>query len=249
MEDIRSALFYRGYPLLASTIPLYASVGCPYTCDFCIDYDSKYRTLDVSTLEEDLRFINATFPNVTIAFHDANFGVRFDETLSVLEKVNNRTRYGVGLTMSVLSNPERVRRLRDTGCRYVQCGIESLSGFHAKQGRQRDLSLVEAQSKAKDFFRGLAQNFEMTQANIIFGLDDDAGPELVDAMSISLKRAMRGSSICVSRPRLRKRRCTIPSSAKVEFCPYRLCFIEIHTSPFDLSITPPASTTTISSQS
>ena len=181
MEDIRSALFYRGYPLLASTIPLYASVGCPYTYDFCIDYDSKYRTLDVGTLEEDLRFINANFPNVTIAFHDANFGVRFDETLSVLEKVNNRTRYGVGLTMSVLSNPERVRRLRDTGCRYVQCGIESLSGFHAKQGRQRDLSLVEAQSKAKDFFRGLAQNFEMTQANIIFGLDDDAGPELVDA--------------------------------------------------------------------
>ena len=108
MEDIRNALFYRGYPLLASTIPLYASVGCPYTCDFCIDYDSRYRTLDVSTLEEDLRFINAHYPNVTIAFHDANFGVRFDETLSVLEKVNNRTRYGVGLTMSVLSNPERV---------------------------------------------------------------------------------------------------------------------------------------------
>ena len=58
----------------------------------------------MSAPEEDLRFINANFPNVTIAFHDANFGVRFDETLSVLEKVNNRTRYGVGLTMSVLSN-------------------------------------------------------------------------------------------------------------------------------------------------
>ena len=218
MEDIRSALFYRGCPLLASTIPLYASVGCPYTCDFCIDYDSKYRTLDVGTLEEDLRFINANFPNVTIAFHDANFGVRFDETLSVLEKVNNRTRYGVGLTMSVLSNPERVRRLRDTGCRYVQCGIESLSGFHAKQGRQRDLA-YRSSIKGEGILSWPRAELRNDAANIIFGLDDDAGPELVDAYVDFIEAAMRGSSICASRRLLRKRRCTTRFNAKANSAP------------------------------
>lgn len=181
IEDIKDALFYAGRPMLASTIPLYASVGCPYTCNFCIDYDSKYRTLDTGTLEADLRFINRYYPKVTIAFHDANFGVRFDETLNILERVGNRARYGVGLTMSVLSNVKRIERLRTTGCRYVQCGIESLAGFHGKQGRSRHLTLDEARRNAETFFSELADNFEVTQANIIFGLDDDAGPELVDA--------------------------------------------------------------------
>ena len=181
IEDIESALFYAGRPFLASNIPVYASVGCPYTCGFCIDYDSKYRTLDTDALEADLRFINQHYPNVTIAFHDANFAVRFDETMGVLEKVENKVRYGIGITMSVLSRQSRIDRLRETGCRYVQCGIESLSGFHAKQGRKRTLGLHQANQAAKDFFKTLADNFEMTQANIIFGLDDDAGQDLVDA--------------------------------------------------------------------
>ena len=201
IEDIKDALFYGGYPMLASTIPLYASVGCPYTCGFCIDYDSKYRTTDVGTLEEDLRFINRHYPGVTIAFHDANFGVRFDETLSVLEKVNNKVRYGVGLTMSVLSNEKRVERLRTTGCRYVQCGIESLSGFHAKQGRSKEFTLSQAKSRANEFFAGLADNFEMTQANIIFGLDDDAGPELVDAYVDFIEAGHAGIiNMCIPTP-------------------------------------------------
>ena len=201
IEDIKQALFYAGRPLLASNIPLYASVGCPYTCGFCIDYDSKYRTTDVGTLEEDLRFINQHYPGVTIAFHDANFGVRFDETLSILEKVNNQVRYGVGLTMSVLSNESRVNRLRDTGCRYVQCGIESLAGFHAKQGRSRDFSLLEASQRAENFFANLADNFEVTQANIIFGLDDDAGPELVDTYIDFIEAGHAGIiNMCIPTP-------------------------------------------------
>ena len=83
----------------------------------------------------------------------------------------------------------------------MQCGIESLAGFHAKQGRSRHLTLEAAQRRAQEFFAGLADNFEMTQANIIFGLDDDAGPELVDAYVDFIKTGHAGIiNMCIPTP-------------------------------------------------
>ena len=167
----------------------------------------------------------------------------------MLEKVNNRTRYGVGLTMSVLSNPERVRRLRDTGCRYVQCGIESLSGFHAKQGRQRDLSLVEAQSKAKDFSSRPGSKLRNDAGKYFSDLMMTLDQSFVDAYVDFIEAGDAGIiNMCIPTP-FAKTPMYDTLQREGRILPLPFMFYRIHTSPFDQSITPPASTTTISSQS
>ena len=54
MPEIRASNFSRGKrPYLATLVPLLASVGCPYTCDFCTDWDNPYVVLPPDHLEAD----------------------------------------------------------------------------------------------------------------------------------------------------------------------------------------------------
>src|SRR5437660_1438348 len=62
-----------------------SSLGCPYTCSFCIDSVVPYQPLSTDVLKEDLRFLRTKFRSPIVAWHDPNFGVRFNDTLDSLE--------------------------------------------------------------------------------------------------------------------------------------------------------------------
>ena len=68
-------------PLL-KMVPMVGSLGCPYTCSFCIDASVPYQPLDFDQLREDLRFLRKQFRRPLVAWHDPNFGVRFDDYLT-----------------------------------------------------------------------------------------------------------------------------------------------------------------------
>ncbi|MFD1049465.1 radical SAM protein, partial [Kibdelosporangium lantanae] len=58
MPEIRASAFFWGRkPLLLSAVPMLASMGCPYRCDFCIDWSSTYRQLPTDRLSADLRYL------------------------------------------------------------------------------------------------------------------------------------------------------------------------------------------------
>src|SRR5581483_7627037 len=63
-------------PLL-KIVPMLGSVGCPYTCPFCIDSTVPYQPLDFDIIKSDLRFLLTKFKKPWIAWHDPNFGIRF----------------------------------------------------------------------------------------------------------------------------------------------------------------------------
>jgi len=135
MPEIEKSIFWRGKPYLSTTIPMLASVGCPYTCNFCIDWNNPYVLLPLDQLEEDLKFISATMPGVMLGFADPNFAVRFDQVLSVLETVppGSRNRYIMESSLTNLRGP-RLQRLRDTNCFYVAPGVESWTAYSNKSG-------------------------------------------------------------------------------------------------------------------
>jgi len=164
----------------AANISLLSSVGCPYTCNFCVDWDSPYITLSGDSLRKDLRFISKRFPGVYISYHDPNFGIRFDRTMDVIAELpeNERNPYIMESSLSILKGP-RLRRLKETNCFYTAPGIESWTDYSNKTG--------VGQNGGREKLEGVIARFEEIhefvpniQANFIFGTDMDKGEDPVE---------------------------------------------------------------------
>ncbi len=188
MPEIRASAFVRGRPILMSIVPMLASIGCPYRCDFCVDWNTDYVALPEDRLEADLRYLSDNYPRLLIAFHDPNFAVRFDRTMDVMERISPKRRnsYIMESSLSILKET-RLHRLRATNCVYVAPGIESWSDYstHAgatgKEGRQKLEQIVA-------HFRLLERFVPAMQANFLFGADVDQGLEPVELTKEFIRR-------------------------------------------------------------
>lgn len=177
LPEIKASAFIGGRPHWGSSLPMLASVGCPYSCDFCTDWNVRYRALSSDRLEEDLRFASQHLSNTILYFHDPNFGVRFDETLDVFELIplQHRNIYLVESSLKLL-NPERLTRLRDTNCQGIAPGIESWNGYSNKAGVGK-LTGGEKLKQVVNQLQELHEFIPYLQANLILGLDVDSGEE------------------------------------------------------------------------
>ena len=178
--EIETATFHRGRRLATSIIPMLSSVGCPYSCHFCIDWNSRYFALAPEQLKADLEFVAKRWPGLPIVYHDPNFAVRFDETMSVIESLpeNRRPDYIMESSLSILK-PDRLPRLKATHCIYVAPGIESWTAYSNKSGA----SGIDGCAKLRQVIGHLRQVLDYVpgiQANFIFGGDEDSGEEPVD---------------------------------------------------------------------
>ena len=188
MPEIAASAFAYGRPVWSSVVPLLSSVGCPYTCDFCVDWSNPYLLLPVDRLEADLLYLSRRWPRVMIAYHDPNFGVKFDQVLSVMERVpaEARNRYIMESSLSLLKGA-RLQRLKDTRCVYAAPGVESWGDYSNKAGvgtsvgRDKLEQLVEHFEELGEYVVGL-------QANFIFGTDVDRGDEPAELTKEFMRR-------------------------------------------------------------
>lgn len=191
LPEIVASGFYAGKRRRMSLVPMLSSVGCPYRCDFCLDWNSRYIALPRDRLAADLAFMAKRLTGILVAFHDPNFGVRFDETMDLLEAVpaRHRSPYIMESSLSVLK-PERMARLRTTNCVYVAPGIESWSdyankaGVGAKSGWDKLAQVVAHFEQLQAYVPGL-------QANFLFGTDADRGEEPVELTKAFIRRLPR----------------------------------------------------------
>jgi len=180
MPEIRASAFAFGRrPFAATTIPLLASTGCPYACDFCSDWARPYRQLPLEQLTADLRLVAAEIPGAMVAFHDPNFGVRFDQVLAALEAVPpaRRPPYVMEAALAVLGG-DRPRRLGETNCAFAAPGVESWADYAPKAGAAGLTGQAKVE-RVVERFAALAEHVPYLQANFLFGLDGDAGAEPV----------------------------------------------------------------------
>ena len=105
----------RKAPLL-KMVPMLGSLGCPYTCAFCIDATVPYQPMDFEVLREDLRFLLTKFKRPLVAWHDPNFGVRFDDYLDMIEDAvpPGSIDFVAESSLSLLSEPH-LKRLNAIG--------------------------------------------------------------------------------------------------------------------------------------
>ena len=188
MPEIRSATFTDGRPTMLSNVPMLSSVGCPYRCDFCIDWKNRFVLLPTERLKADLQYISTHLPGIIVAYHDPNFAVKFDNVMNVMETIpeDARNPYIMESSLTILRG-ERLRRLRDTNCAYVAPGIESWADYSNKAGVGAKTG-IEKLDKVVAHFRDLHEYVPGLGAGFIFGTDADAGDEPMQLMTEFIRR-------------------------------------------------------------
>ncbi|MGH6881424.1 MAG: B12-binding domain-containing radical SAM protein, partial [Hypericibacter sp.] len=111
---------------LMGIVPMIGSMGCPYSCSFCIDSTVDYQPLAFDRLREDLRFLLGRRRRPMVGWHDPNFGVRFDDYMEAIEDVvpAGRIRFIAESSLSLLSEPH-ISRMKRNGFVGLLPGIES----------------------------------------------------------------------------------------------------------------------------
>ena len=163
-------------PLL-KVVPVLGSLGCPYTCPFCIDSVVPYQPLDFEETRADLRFLLTKLRRPVAAWHDPNFGVRFDDHLGAIEEAvpPGSIRFIAESSLSLLSEPH-LKRLQRNGFGAMLPGIESWYdlGNKAKTGARTGMDKVRQVSEHVNL---ILRYIPYVQANFVLGLDSDRGPE------------------------------------------------------------------------
>jgi hypothetical protein len=166
----------RKAPLL-KIVPMLASVGCPYTCSFCIDSVVPYQPLDFEVVKEDLRFLRSRFRRPRVAWHDPNFGVRFDGCMDAIEGAvpPGSVEFIAESSLSLLTEP-RLKRLQRNGFKALLPGIESWYdlGDKSKTGSLQGIDKVR---KVSDHVNTILRYVPYVQTNFVLGLDADEGAE------------------------------------------------------------------------
>ncbi len=162
---------------LIKIVPMLGSLGCPYTCSFCIDAAIDHEPFDIEVIKEDLSFLLKNVKRPRVGWHDPNFGIRFDEQLDAIEEVvpPDRVDFIAESSLSLLSEPH-LKRLQRAGFKAILPGIESWydMGNKSKTGSRRGLEKVQ---QVTEHVNMIMRYIPYLQANFVLGLDTDQGPD------------------------------------------------------------------------
>jgi hypothetical protein len=157
-------------------VPMIGSLGCPYTCSFCIDSTVDYQPLSFAQLRDDLKFLLTKIKHPLVGWHDPNFGVRFDDYMEAVEAAvpEGRMRHIAESSLSLLSE-KHLQRLRKNGFQAILPGIESWYDMGNKSKTRR--TGMDKVKQVSDHVNMILRYIPYIQTNFVMGLDGDMGPE------------------------------------------------------------------------
>jgi hypothetical protein len=157
-------------------VPMIGSLGCPYTCSFCIDSTVDYQPLGFEQLRDDLAFLLTKVKNPIVGWHDPNFGVRFDDYMEAIEAAVPRgaMRHIAESSLSLLAEPH-LKRLQQNGFGAILPGIESWYDLGNKSKTRR--TGLDKVMQVAEHVNMILRYIPYIQTNFVVGLDTDEGPE------------------------------------------------------------------------
>jgi len=158
-------------------VPMIGSLGCPYTCSFCIDSVVDYQPLSFEQVTEDLRFLRTKMSRPRIGWHDPNFGIRFDDYMDAIETaVPPDTVDHIAETSLSLLSEAHLQRLKKNGFKAILPGIESWydMGNKSRTGKRHGMEKVQ---QVADHVNLILRYIPYIQTNFVLGLDTDEGSE------------------------------------------------------------------------
>lgn len=161
-------------------IPMIGSMGCPYNCSFCIDSEVQYQTMNYEQMKEDLGHIATLKKPPWVGWHDPNFGIRFNETMDVLESAvkPGRITFVAESSLAVLTE-SNLKRLQRNNFGGLLPGVESWYelGNKSKASRKQGIERVKQVAEHANM---VMRYIPFLQTNFVFGLDSDFGSEPFD---------------------------------------------------------------------
>ena len=158
-------------------IPMLGSVGCPYTCPFCIDSTVTYQAMDIQTITSDLKFLLTKYKKPYIGWHDPNFGIRFDDSMQAIASAAppGSFRFIAESSLSVLTEGH-LNKLKANGFTALLPGVESWYDLGNKS-RSSHITGIEKVKQISEHINTIFRYVPYVQTNFVLGLDSDAGDE------------------------------------------------------------------------
>jgi hypothetical protein len=133
--------------------------------------------MDFDVIRQDLRFLLTKFKRPLVAWHDPNFGVRFDDYLDLIEDAvpPGSVDFAAESSLALLSEPH-LKRLKRNGFQAVLPGIESWFelGGKSKTGALQGMDKVH---QVAEHVNLILKYIPYIQTNFVMGLDSDQGDE------------------------------------------------------------------------
>ncbi len=158
-------------------IPMIGSMGCPYTCSFCIDSEVPYQPLDFDLLKQDIRFLRTKVKHPVVGWHDPNFGIRFNDYMDAIAEAAppGTVKFIAESSLSVLTE-SHLKKFKENGFIGMLPGIESWYDLGNKSKASR-LSGQEKVDRISFHVNKVFEYIPYVQTNFVLGLDSDAGEE------------------------------------------------------------------------
>jgi hypothetical protein len=158
-------------------VPMIGSMGCPYTCAFCIDSTVPYQPLDFQGMKEDLQFLLTQFKQPLIAWHDPNFGVRFDDNMEAIASAApaKSFRFLAESSLSILTE-KHLKVLAQNGFTAMLPGVETWFELGNKS-RSQHIKGEEKVRQVAEHVNMIFKYIPYVQTNFVLGLDSDSGAE------------------------------------------------------------------------
>ncbi len=168
-EDIVSP----AYDMIAAQPYLFCNVvhtsrGCPFRCDFCYN-SSRERQYVNRPIEDVIRDIK-TIGQKHVMFIDDNFAGNRVWTRAFLERIRPMgLLWNAAVSIDAANDPELLDLMRDSGCRSLFIGFESVSPSSIASVHKRQ-NHIDAYERAVEEIhrRGI-----MINGSFVFGLDGD----------------------------------------------------------------------------
>jgi hypothetical protein len=169
-QTLRKAYFLK-------VVPMIGSLGCPYSCSFCIDSAVPYQPLNLDVIKDDLQFLLQKFRKPCVSWHDPNFGFQFNNFMDAIEEAipPDRINFIAESSLSLLSEP-RLERLQKNGFKAILPGIESWYSLGNKSNTGKVTGLEKVQ-RVSEQVNMISNYIPYTSANIMIGFDRDEGRE------------------------------------------------------------------------
>lgn len=167
---------HRQYSIV-KVVPMLGSFGCPYKCDFCVDSEIPYQTLDMDMIKGDLQFLVKKMNHPRVGWYDPNFGINFNLFLDTIESAVSpgAIDFVAESSLSIL-NETNVKRLKKSGFVMIMPGIESWSDYGNKS-KTVSCSGMDKVLQVAEQVNMIQRYIPQVQTNFMFGFDGDSGEE------------------------------------------------------------------------